>query len=281
MKKHLIQTVLFMALVVVSSQTFCQQTIKKRIDSVMDIAFRRGIFNGNVLVAKAGKVIYQAGFGFAEAGKKGKLKPETLFDIGSVSKEFNGVSIMLLKEKKLLDLDDPIAKFLPDLGDWAKRVKVRHLISYTSGIPIFDPLAMEPDSVVWRNLTGLKSLQFEPGSSYLYNHYNVYLQMRIIEKASGLSYADFIRDHIFIPLGMKDAVVDYPPDGERIAKAFDGQFRPTPYGQGMSGWVRLSAGDLYRFADALDHFRLISGRVLQGTGLELSRRRKQPGLNWI
>lgn len=229
-----------------------------RIDSVMRLASERGIFNGNVLVAKTGKIIYQAGFGYAEAGKKGKLRMEMLFDIGSVSKEFNGTGIMLLREQGRLDLDDPVSRFLPTLPDWAKQVKIRHLISYTSGIPLFDPLANESEASVFENLMNLKTLQFQPGTAYLYNHYNVFLQMRVIEKASGMAYGDFIARYILQPLGMTNTVVDYPVTGPRMAQAFDSQFRATPYAQGMTGWVRLSTADLYKFADALDHYRLIS-----------------------
>lgn len=244
-------------LITINISTYAQEKVTARIDSLMQIAYLRGIFNGNVLVVRNGTIIYRGSFGYADAGKKNKLSDSMLFDIGSVSKEFNGAGIMILKAQKKLSLDDAVSMFIPGLPDWAGKVKIRHLINYTSGIPIFDPLALETDDVIMQNLKTLKALKFTPGTAYIYNHYNVYLQKRIIEKVSKMSYADFIRKNIFEPCKMKNAVIDYPVNGPRMAKAFDGDFRPAPYVQGMTGWVRLTAEDLYRWADCLDHFRLI------------------------
>lgn len=237
---------------------FAQQDLTRRIDSVIRLANKRGVFNGNILIKKSGKILYQASIGYAEANKKSVLNKNLLFDIGSVSKEFNGVGIMLLQEGGLLKLEDPLSKYIQGLGKWADRVQIKNLINYTSGIPLFNLLAEEKDEVILENLRGLKDLQFEPGTAYLYNHYNVFLQMRIIEKVSGVSYVDFVKKNIFTPLGMNNSVVDYPINGERIAKAFDNEFRPSPYTQSMSGWVRLTAEDLGKWVDALDHYRIIS-----------------------
>ncbi|GAA4317211.1 hypothetical protein GCM10023149_14660 [Mucilaginibacter gynuensis] len=149
----------------------------------MQLAHTRGIFNGNVLVSRNGKVIYEKSLGYADGSKANVLTSAYKFDIGSVSKEFNGAAILLLKQRGKLSLDDPISKFLPELPAWASTVKVKHLITYTSGIPGFEPTSAESDSLVWANLKGLKTLKFEPGTAYIYNHYNVYLQMRIVEKS--------------------------------------------------------------------------------------------------
>lgn len=258
MKTSAFISAVFCVISISITPSFSQDKIAKRIDSVMQIANSRGIFNGNILVAKSNKILYQASFGYADGTTKAKLNSRLIFDVGSVSKEFNGVGIMLLKERKMLSLDDPISQFIPELPSWAKRVKVRHLINYTSGIPMLDTRGEENDSAMWAALKHLDSLKFEPGTAYIYNHYNVFLQMRIIEKVSGMTYADFITKNLLIPCKMTTAVVDYPTEGRLIAKAFDNDFQPTPYAQGMSGWVRLSAEDLYKWTDALDHYRLIS-----------------------
>ncbi|MGQ7856266.1 serine hydrolase [Pedobacter sp. WC2501] len=245
-------------LVIQGGYVFAQQDLTRKIDSVIRLANKRGVFNGNILIKKSGKILYEASMGYADASKKSTLSKNLLFDIGSVSKEFNGVSIMMLQERGLLKLEDPLSKYIPGLGKWSERVLIKHLINYTSGIPLFNLLAQEKDEVIFENLRALNDLQFEPGSAYLYNHYNVFLQMRIIEKVSGLSYADFIKENIFTPLEMNNSVVDYPTNGIRIAKAFDNEFKPTAYTQSMSGWVRLTAEDLGKWVDALDHYRLIS-----------------------
>lgn len=234
-----------------------------RIDSLIKAANRVGVFNGNILVAQKGKIIYSSAHGYANASKTKMLDTTLLFDIGSVSKEFNGVSIMLLKEKGKLTLDDPLSKFLPELPSWASKVKVRHLINYTSGLPGLSPTSDESDSAMLNKLKAIKELQFEPGTAYIYTHSNVYLQMRIVEKLSGMPYASFIKQNIFIPCGMRNAIVDAPVDGANMAQAFDNDFRSTPYAQSTSGWVRLTAGDLYRFTTCLENFQLISKKSFE------------------
>jgi CubicO group peptidase (beta-lactamase class C family) len=239
---------------------FCdaQNSTLLRLDSIMQLSNARGIFNGNILVAKKGKIIYESSLGYADGSKTKMLTRDYKFDIGSVSKEFNGAAIMLLQQLGLLGLDDPINKYLPDLPQWAATVKIRHLITYTSGIPIFAPLATEGDSLIWANLRSLKTLQFEPGSAYIYNHYNVFLQMRIVEKVSGKTYKDFITQNIFKPFGMVGAVVDLSPNDPNMAKAFDQDFHTSPYFQTMTGWVRLTTSDLYKWATALNQNKLLN-----------------------
>jgi CubicO group peptidase (beta-lactamase class C family) len=238
--------------------SYAQNSTLKRLDSIMQLAHSRGIFNGNILVVQKGKIIYENSLGFADGSKTKMLTPDYKFDIGSVSKEFNGAAIMLLQQRGQLSLDDPISKYLPDLPPWAAKVKVRHLITYTSGIPVFAPLAAEGDSLIWANLKSLTALQFEPGTAYIYNHYNVYLQMRIVEKVSGKTYKDFTTQSLFKPIGMKGAVVDLSPSDPTMAKAFDQDFHNSQYFQTMTGWVRLTVKDLYQWSVALNQNKLLT-----------------------
>lgn len=235
-----------------------QSGILKQIDSIMHIANERGIFNGNILVAQKGKVIYRHSWGYANGSRTKMLTSDIRFDIGSISKEFNGVGIMILKERGLLSLDDTISKFLPALPAWSAKVKIRNLINYTSGIPPFDVTSPEVDSLILANLMSLKALRFEPGTAYIYNHYNVFLQMRIIEKLSGMPYRDFIKNNILIPCGMTLSAIDYSLNSEDVAKAFDSEYQPTPYPPYMTGWIRLPVSDLYKWAECLNSYKVIS-----------------------
>ena len=250
--------ILLAGLLLLANYTKAQQNTAARIDSVMQVAYQRGIFNGNILVTKKGKIIYEKAWGYANGSRKKLLTTDMRFDIGSISKEFNGTGIMILKERGKLSLDDPISKFMPLLPLWAKQVKIRHLISYTSGIPLFDATSSETDSQILANLMALKSLSFEPGSAYIYNHYNVYLQERIIEKVSGLPYANFITQNILVPCGMNNTVVDYPLNGAGMARAFNSEFVESPYAQAMTGWVRLPVTDLYKWTENLHNYKVIS-----------------------
>jgi CubicO group peptidase (beta-lactamase class C family) len=230
----------------------------KNIDSLMRVASARRIFNGNILVARHGKIVYHKALGWADASKTKQLTTDMLFDIGSISKEFNGVSIMLLKEQGKLRLEDPVSRYISGLPAWADSVQIRHLINYTSGIPNFSTQSNETDEQLSGFIKSLKTLSFKPGTAYLYAHANVYLQRRIIEKISGTSYADFVNRYIFKPCCMKHSIVDADLSRKDIAKAFDNDFNATPYIQVSTGFTRLTAEDLYAFITRLEAFKLIT-----------------------
>lgn len=257
----------FLLLLLAPLIAFSQNVEIAQIDSLMKGAFERGIFNGNILVYHQGKKIYQRSFGFADLRKKIPLSAEMKFDIGSISKEFNGVAIMMLKEKGMLTLDDPISDFFPNFPDWAKKVKIRHILNYTSGIPILGTQYDGSDSLILKSLQDLKNLAAEPGNTYIYNHINVSLQRRIIEKLSGLTYAEYVGQNIFNPLKMVQSVVDLPIESAGMAQAFDESGNHTPYGQqGVKGWIRLPINDLYKWINALATHKLITAQSLKELG---------------
>ena len=157
-----------------------------QIDSLMATCYERGLFNGNVLIAKNDKIIYQKAFGFTDETKQTALSNNSIFNIGSIAKEFNAVSIMILAERGLLNLDDKISKFNLGLPKWSEKITIRHLINYASGIPRIDPLVPKNDEEAWKILKNGDSLLFEPGTAYRYDNSNVFLQRSIIVKVSGM-----------------------------------------------------------------------------------------------
>jgi len=100
-------------LILVTISANAQNTQLRKLDTLMNTANQRGIFNGNVLIAQHGKIIYQKSFGFSNVEKKTQLKATDKFDIGSISKEFNGVAIMKLQEMGKLSIEDPLQKYFP------------------------------------------------------------------------------------------------------------------------------------------------------------------------
>lgn len=254
-KYYLLPAYLILISVSLSAQTPLQL---KHIDSLMQTASVRGVFNGTLLVAKHGKMVYHKAWGYADAHKTKLVTTAMLFDIGSISKEFNGIGIMLLKEQGKIKLDDPVSKYLKGMPDWADKVQIKHLINYTSGLPNFKAQSEETDQELLDSLKGLTKLKFEPGSAYIYAHANVYLQKRIIEKVSGLSYAAFINKYIFRPCGMKQSIMDADLKRPDVAKAFDNDFNATPYIQLTTGFPRLTSADLYTFITCLEAFKIIS-----------------------
>jgi len=235
-----------------------QQAQIKQIDSLMAVASKRGVFNGTILVDQDGKIIYEKAWGYADVSKTKPLTTDMLFDIGSISKEFNGVSIMLLKEQGKIKLDDPVSKFITALPAWAAEVQIKHLINYTSGLPNYTAQSDETDAQLMDSIKNLKSLKFQSGTAYIYAHANVYLQKRIIATVSGLSYAAFVDRYIFKPCGMKHSIMDADLNRPDVAKAFDNDGKPTPYIQVTTGSVRLNAANLHRFVTRLEAFKIIS-----------------------
>lgn len=234
-----------------------------RIDSIMQVASSYGIFNGNILIAKNDEVIYQKSFGFADGKKENPLNLSMKFDVGSISKEFNGVGIMLLKERGKLSLSAPLSQFFPEFPAWAQKIQIKHLINYTSGIPQSPgSIAYGGDASLYDFLKKTDSLSFEPGTQYDYNYADVYLQRQIIERISKMTYADFIEKNIFDKAGMKDSSVDYPVSSQDMAQSFDDEGVHTPYPANFKGYVRFPIHDLFLWEKALWSGQIISKQSL-------------------
>ncbi|KFC24190.1 serine hydrolase domain-containing protein [Chryseobacterium sp. FH1] len=235
-----------------------------QIDSVIAKSYERGLFNGNVLVAKNNKIIYQKSFGFTNETRQTALTEKSIFNIGSIAKEFNAVSIMILVERNLLKLDDPISKFNLGLPKWAEKVTIRHLINYASGIPkIESGLTTVTDEDAWKILRSSDSLLFEPGTNYKYDNGNVFLQRRIIEKVSGMSFQEFVIKNIVKPLKMTNSVFDPKSGYKNRTSCYDFDNVRCPEMNFISGWLWVDINDLYKWIDAMNHNRLISKESFQ------------------
>ena len=242
-----------------------QKTEINQIDSLMTKSYERDLFNGNVLVAKKGKIIYQKSFGFTDETKQTKLSSKSIFNIGSIAKEFNAVAIMILVERGLLNLDDPISKFNLGLPKWSEKVTTRHLINYASGIPRIENKLIVPknDEEAWKILKNNDSLLFEPGTGYRYDNGNVFLQRRIIEKVTKMTYQQFVVENIVKPLKMTNAVFDPKFGYKNRTSCYDMDHVRCPELEFISGWLWVDINDLYKWIEAMNHNRLISKASFQ------------------
>ncbi|EMY3554952.1 serine hydrolase [Flavobacterium psychrophilum] len=235
-----------------------------QIDSLMAKSYERGLFNGNVLIAKNDKIIYQKSFGFIDETKQTALNDKSIFNIGSIAKEFNAVAIMILAERGLLTLDDPISKFNLGLPKWAEKVTIRHLINYASGIPrIESGLTIINDEGAWNILRSNDSLLFEPGTSYMYDNGNVFLQRRIIEKVTGVSFQEFVTKNIIKPLKMTNSVFDPKLGYKNRTSCYDFDNVRCPEMNFISGWLWVDINDLYKWIEGMNSNRLISKESFQ------------------
>lgn len=234
-----------------------------KIDSLMTKSYERGLFNGNVLIAKNNKIIYQKSFGFTDETRQTALSNQSIFNIGSIAKEFNAVSIMILVERGLLNLDDNISKFNLGLPKWSAKVTIKQLINYASGIPSIEPSLPEKDTEAWGILRNTDSLLFEPGTSYSYNNSNVFLQRRIIEKVTGMSFQEFVTKNIIEPLKMTNSVFDPKFGYKNRTSCYDFDNVKCQELKFISGWLWVDINDLYKWIKAMNSNRLISKESFQ------------------
>jgi D-alanyl-D-alanine carboxypeptidase len=179
------------------------------IDAILAKSFAADRPGAAVVVVKDGQTVYRKGVGLANLELGVPIRPEMVFEIGSVTKQFTSTAILMLAEQGKLSLDDDVRKHLPDFPDKQATITIEHLLTHTSGIPSYTgspkwlPLwrkDMTPAEII--ALTKDEPLEFAPGSRYAYNNTGYVMLGAIIEKLSGMTYADYVRKNIFEPLGM-------------------------------------------------------------------------------
>lgn len=172
-------------------------------------------FQGSVLIGKEGKILFSKGYGFANAEHQILCTPKTVFRIGSITKQFTAVALLQLQVEGLLNVNDPISKYLPDYPK-GEIITIHHLLSHTSGIPSitrFSNLSeiqrhhTNPTQVMdyFKDLP----LEFSPGSECKYSDSGYIILGAIIEKVAHIPYEQYLKDHFFQPLGMKNTYFDH------------------------------------------------------------------------
>ena len=187
----------------------------RAMDALLSAAFKPGEPGAAVIVAKDGKVLLRKGYGMASLELGVRVDPGMVFRVGSVTKQFTATAILMLAEEGKLRLDDPITNFLPGYPTHGQTITIEHLLTHTSGIKSYTDM---PEWVpLWRKDMPLDSLiavfkdqpaDFAPGEKWAYDNSGYVLLGAIIEKVSGRPYADFVRDRIFVPLGMTHTCYD-------------------------------------------------------------------------
>jgi CubicO group peptidase (beta-lactamase class C family) len=235
-------------------------------------------FMGTVLVARDGEVLLSEGFGFANLEWKIPNTPVTKFRLGSVTKQFTGAAILLLEERGKLSLDDSVKKHWPDAPAAWDSVTVFHLLTHTAGVPNITAL---PDFATYRlspspvartvALFKDRPLEFVPGAEMRYSNSGYVLLGYLIERVSGQSYAAFLRDNIFTPLGMMDT--GYDVHAEIIEHRASG-YAPAPGGFANAPYIDMTiphgAGALYSTTEDLLRWTqgLFAGKLLTPASLE-------------
>lgn len=191
------------------------QDHNKKIDEIFTELANDKKFNGNVLVAEKGNIVYQKSFGFANEATGEMLNNNTIFELASVSKQFTAAAIAILEQNKKLSYEDDLAKFIPELAFY-KGVKIKHLIHHTGGLPDYmelmyfnwdkSKIATNKDMIAILAEKKPTAL-FEPNTKFEYSNTGYALLGSIIEKVSGKTYGNFLQDNIFKPLKMNSSFV--------------------------------------------------------------------------
>jgi D-alanyl-D-alanine carboxypeptidase len=244
---------------------------------VDDVA-KQDRFAGVVLVAQGNKVILERAAGYSDREAKSPITPDTQFRIGSMNKMFTSVAILQLVDQGKLSLDDSVGKYIPGYPakDVATKVKIRHLLTHSGGTgdifgPEFARKRLELKTLDdYYKLYGAREPDQEPGTSFRYSNYGYILLGLIIEKASGMSYYDYVREKIFAPAGM--TATDSLAESERVPRRSVGYMRrgaewkpntdTLPWRGTSAGGGYSTARDLLKFAVALQSGKLLSKEKL-------------------
>lgn len=191
------------------------QDVVTKINEYMEAVVKIGKFNGSLLIAQDGKVLVSKGYGMSNFELDVANTPQTKFRIGSITKPFTAIAIMLLQQRGKLSVQDSICKYVADCPAGWQQITLHHLLSHRSGLAKHDKAgdylktAMMPMSVSqlidrFKN----KPADFKPGEKFDYNNNGYILLGHVIEKSSGQSYEAFLKDNVFVPLGMANTGYD-------------------------------------------------------------------------
>ncbi|QCX38647.1 serine hydrolase [Aureibaculum algae] len=273
------QYIVLLILLLFSSHNILQaQQLEQKIDSILELLSLKNKPGVELFVKSKSDVLYHKAFGNADLDLKIPLKINSVYNIASVSKEFTAMSILQLAETGKLKLGDAIKKYLPEFPTGNSVITIENLLTHTSGIKRHTTLAwaeQEANKSFQNSLDVINyfkqdSLDFKPDEKHAYVNMNYILLGYIIEKVSGLSYEDYIKQHIFEPLEM--AATFYPTDGQKIANKPIGyeiknsafvQHRPHSYSQLKgAGGIHSTAQDLAKWYRGLVNFNVVSKALL-------------------
>jgi CubicO group peptidase (beta-lactamase class C family) len=186
-----------------------------KLDNLYTELYEKGAFNGNVLIAENGNIIFEKSYGLADELSKTKLNDSTIFELASVSKQFTAMGIVQLEKEGKISYDEYIVKYVPELEEY-KEITIKNLLNHTGGLPDYMELAdtnwdktniaTNDDMIKMFQQVKPKKL-FEPNEKWSYSNTGYLILATIIERASGQEFGNYLNDKIFSPLDMKNTFV--------------------------------------------------------------------------
>ncbi|GAA4274403.1 serine hydrolase [Aquimarina gracilis] len=275
-KNQSIITIVLAILFVVSPLISFAQNLEEKFDTLLNEKYKPDGPGATVLISKKGEIIYHKAFGLANMELETPMKTDNVFEIGSITKQFTAVAILMLMEQGKLTIQDEITKFIPDYPTHGKKITIHHLLNHTSGIKSYT--SMNLSEIAAKDMTPTElidyfknePMDFDPGTEWRYNNSGYIILGYIIEKTSGQTYEDFIEEHIFKKLNMNDS--RYGHKGEIIKNRASGyQTRDgyvnanylsmtLPY---AAGSLMSTVKDLHKWQNAINTNMLVKAETIQ------------------
>jgi CubicO group peptidase (beta-lactamase class C family) len=264
-------------------------------------------------VYRDGKIVYAKGYGLANLEENAAITPQSVFDIGSTSKQFTAASILLLEKQGKLSVNDDVRKYIPELPDYGQKITILHLLNHTSGLrdylTLMELAGINTDSVTTdedalQMIFRQKALNFAPGSEWLYSNTGFFLLSLVVKRVSGKTLREFAAENIFAPLEMTHS--QYRDDHTSLIKnramAYEAKEKGGGYSLDVSyfeqtgdGAVHTSVEDLFKWdenfysgqiggkeflAEIQEQGKLNSGKVLDyAKGLRIADYRGLPSVS--
>jgi len=200
-----------LCLLAAGANSSAQQELTEKVDRVFAEWNTTSSPGCALAVVKDGHIVYEHGYGMANLELDIAITPQSVFDIGSVSKQITAMAILLLAQDHKLSFDDDIRKYLPEMPDYGSPITIRHMLHHTSGLRNYDDLfdlegIPEADLTTDRDAMDLivrqKGVNFKPGEEFLYSDTNFFLMSQIVKRITGQTLRQFAQERIFGPLGM-------------------------------------------------------------------------------
>lgn len=229
-----------------------------------------------VAVFKDSEIIFSKGYGLANLEDNTRINSSTNFRLASITKQFTAMSILILSEQGKLSLNDNLSKFFPDFPSYADDITIEHLLQHTSGILAYENYIDDTVTVQLKDKDVLEivmaqdSTYFEPGSQHRYSNSGYAVLAMIIEKISGLTFAEFLKENIFDPVGMTNTVAFEEGISEVPHRSYG--YNDTDSGIVFSdqsltsavlgdGGIYTSINDMQKWDLALSQYKLISSSL--------------------
>ena len=267
----------------------------RQIDSLATAALRNGpVAALSIAVVKGRDTLVMIGYGFADVENEVPATAETVYRIGSITKQFTSAAVMQLVEQGKVGLDDEITKYFPGFPTHGQRILVRHLLNHTSGIPSYTDIPKRWGRVAMVDLphdsllalVSGDSLMFAPGSAFYYNNTGYYMLGMLLEKVTGQNYGDYLAQHLFSPLGLKSTrycatgpLIQHRAQGYGVEKGalVNAQYlsMDNPF---AAGALCSTVGDMVRWESALFGGKVVSASSLSQmtTPAKLTSNRPMP-----